>query len=165
MDDLLRVLIFAGIFFFLSALGSGKRKKPPQQRPQPGPRRPELSGRALEPAQRRRPERAATSAPPAAEPESLTGALFAILRGEVPAPPQAQERGEVFLDGPEAVSLETLEPAGEASHQRFHDEYVAHPATFEVERTRRARRLRVTAKTAREAIVWTAILSKPKGLQ
>jgi hypothetical protein len=165
MDGLLEVLVVAGVFFLLSALGGGKRKQ--QARPRPDARRPQVPARPRPqtPAPRGRTDR--VPGPPAArgEPASLTDALFAILRGEVPETAAPPPRGEFIPEGPEAVSLETLEPAGEASHERFEAKYVDHPATFEVQGARRVRRLHVTPRAARDAVVWTAILSKPKGLQ
>lgn len=63
----------------------------------------------------------------------------------------------------EAISLETLEPAGGASHERFHERYIR--ALPEVRR--RARHplvLAVDDRTAvRKAIVWAEILGPPKG--
>jgi len=164
MDGLLEVLVVAGVFFLLSALG-GKRK--PQTRPGPDARRPQVPARPR--PQMPAPRRAAGRAPgpPAArgEPATLTEALFAVLRGEVPETAPPPPRGEFIPEGPEAVSLETLEPAGEASHARFEAKYVDHPSTFEVHGKRRACRVHLTPKTAREAVVWTAIFSPPKGLQ
>lgn len=80
--------------------------------------------------------------------------------------PIEQERPEEVVEGPEAISLETLEAAGEASHVRFHEKYFGaspsgEPAGGASPVPRRARR--VSPRTAREAVIWTAIFGRPKG--
>jgi hypothetical protein len=62
----------------------------------------------------------------------------------------------------EARSLETLTPLGEASHRRFHEQYIE--PDLAPQPVRRSR-YRLTPKTAREAVVWTAIFSPPKGYE
>jgi hypothetical protein len=111
--------------------------------------------------------------PPAArqQPETLADLLRDVLKGElpdvtrVPEPePEPYEFGtpepEVLTE--EAASLETLEPMGEPSHRAFHERYIDEPA----ESVPRARhRYRLTPTTAREAVIWTAIFSHPKGME
>ncbi|MEX0690600.1 MAG: hypothetical protein WD934_10730 [Gemmatimonadales bacterium] len=60
----------------------------------------------------------------------------------------------------EVVSLETLEPAGEASHVRFHEKYSS-PLTLPVSGARRPIR---PPGGVRSAIVWSEILGPPKSL-
>ncbi|HWP36990.1 MAG TPA: hypothetical protein VNL18_05485, partial [Gemmatimonadales bacterium] len=60
----------------------------------------------------------------------------------------------------EAYSLETLEPAGGASHKAFHAKYMERPAEAspaaqpEVPPVRRTRRLALDARSARQAMLW-----------
>jgi hypothetical protein len=67
----------------------------------------------------------------------------------------------------EAYSLETLEPAGEASHREFHRKYdapapsAASPAAPGTPQ----RRLTLDVRSARQAMVWREILGPPKGME
>ena len=60
----------------------------------------------------------------------------------------------------EVVSLETLEPAGGASHVRFHDKYIS-PLVLPVSVSRPPMR---PPGGVRSAIVWSEILGPPKSL-
>ncbi|MDH3290020.1 MAG: hypothetical protein OEO20_12785 [Gemmatimonadota bacterium] len=178
MEDLVQFAIFVG-FILIWLLGTGKKKKTqrPQQRPQqksPQVRaQPRPTAAAGAPTTR---SRVPTQRPPPTaqrQPETLADLLRDVLKGElpdvtrVPEPePEPYEFGapeaEVFTE--EAASLETLEATGEASHKTFHERYpdvpVADPSA------RRARHLyRLTPKTARDAMIWTAIFSQPKGME
>jgi hypothetical protein len=102
---------------------------------------------------------------PAQRQEGLE-AILDLLRGESPSPPKP----EPVTDAPqsaaeiddEARPLETLTPLGEASHRRFHEKYIEPDLTHTpVKRSR----YRLTPKTARDAVVWTAIFSPPKGYE
>lgn len=65
----------------------------------------------------------------------------------------------------EAYSLETLEPAGEASHEAFHRTYDSpSPAKSPAVRAPRRRRLTLDVRSARQAMLWTEILGPPKGM-
>lgn len=167
-EDLVQLLILggAGLAWLLS---SGKTKKPPQE---PRPRRP-----APRLAPRRQPA------------DTMAQEIYRILSGEV----EQREREESLeiregdegsleiireeaapsrasleeIHEAEAYSLETLEPAGEESHQRFHKKYAtpAQPAqpAASAEPVKRLR-LTVNARSLREAMLWREILGPPKGL-
>ncbi len=62
----------------------------------------------------------------------------------------------------EAVSLETLEAAGTTSHERFHEKYMDQEP--EPKPTSIRHRYGLTPRTAREAVIWATIFSKPKGM-
>lgn len=171
-DDLVQLLILggAGLAWLLS---SGKAKKPP---PEPRPRRPATV--VVRPAVPKR--------QPA---DTMAQEIYRILSGEAEqrereASLEIQETDEGSLEiireeaapsrrtleeihEAEAYSLETLEPAGEESHKRFHVKYAtpaqpAQPATS-AEPARRPR-LTVNARSLREAMLWREILGPPKGL-
>jgi hypothetical protein len=179
VEDLVQFALFVG-FILIWLLGTGKKKK--TQRPQQGPqqKRPQVRAQPRPTASAGAPTTrsrvpAPQPPPPAArrQPETLADLLRDALKGElpdvtrVPEPePEPYEFGapaaEVFTE--EAASLETLEATGEASHKTFHERYpdvpVADPSA------RRARHLyRLTPKTARDAMIWTAIFSQPKGME
>ncbi len=153
MEDLVTLLIFAGVFIFSLIAGGKKKKRAQGQRPPARPR-PQVAVRpSPEPTQ-------------SGEPQELVEGLLDLLRGRIPtemrvepgpAPPPVEVDDE-------AVSLEVMVPDREQEHQEFHDKYVATsvPATV----TPRPRsRYRLTPKTAREAVVWTAIFTRPKGME
>ena len=160
-DDLVQLLILAGVALAW-LLGGGKSKKrpaPPPQRYQPRPRvvvRPQPQER-----------------PPA---DSMADEIYRILSGEVEqrerdegievmreeAAPQRETVEEVHEV--EAYSLETLEAAGEASHRRFREKYVAPMAAVDQPPERKRRpRLSTSPRTLREAVLWREILGPPKG--
>jgi hypothetical protein len=180
VEDLVQFALFLG-FILIWLLGTGKKKKTqrPQQRPQQ--KRPQVqTQRRPDPSSARAPttprSRAPAQQPPSAtrqQPETLADLLRDVLKGElpdatrVPEPepePEPYEFGapepEVFTE--EAASLETLEPTGEPSHRVFHERYVDVPA---VSAPRARHRYRLTPTTAREAVIWTAIFSHPKGME
>jgi hypothetical protein len=153
MEDLVQVLVILAIILFSILSGAGKKKRaqarPPVGRPQPRPAVPQA-----------RPVEAASAGD--GQTEVMEG-LLDLLRGRVPLevpaplpepPPPADE---------EAVSLEDLEPDMAASHQAFQDKYVT-PAQPPPTVPRRVSRYRLTPKTARDAIVWSEIFGKPKGM-
>jgi hypothetical protein len=182
VEDLVQFALFVG-FILIWLLGTGKKKK--TQRPQQGPqqrpqqKRPQVRAQprptASAGAPTTRARVPAQQPPPAArrQPETLTDLLRDVLQGElpdvtrVPEPePEPYEFGapeaEVFTE--EAASLETLEPTGETSHRTFHERYIDVPVADTS--ARRARhRYRLTPKTARDAVIWTAIFSQPKGME
>lgn len=78
--------------------------------------------------------------------------------------PERDMLGQVIETRPveRAVSLETLEAAGEASHERFHEKYIRPDAGVPHVRIRH---LHLTPRTARDAIVWMEVLGTPKGMR
>lgn len=101
--------------------------------------------------------------------------LYRILTGgepggpvvlEEPPPPQVEPPIEAEplerIPEVEARSLETLEPAGEPSHERFHELYLGQPQP--ARRQVRRLRLKLTPANAREAMLWREVLGPPKGL-
>ena len=167
MADLFELLIFLGVVF-LSLLASGKRKKKPgaQARP-PTARRPEA--RASTPASRPPQPAAERPAVETASRQAGVEDLLDILRGRLPMPepatrPTPQPVPEDIDD--EAVSLEDVNFDRATAHRDFHDKYVADSSPI-TERPRQEPRhkYRLTPRTAREAVVWTAIFTRPKGME
>jgi hypothetical protein len=73
-------------------------------------------------------------------------------------------REEISLEEfPEVASLETLEPAGGASHVRFHEKYVT-GGEGRVPQATKPRKVIRPPGTLREAVVWSEILGQPKGM-
>lgn len=76
--------------------------------------------------------------------------------------PQRTPLEEIFEA--EARSLETLEAAGEASHQRFHQRYrQAQPSPQA--RKMRALGVQLRPETLRQGFLWQVVLGRPKGLE
>lgn len=166
MEDVIQLVIFAILVLFAVLFGDKKKKRPPpQQRPperRPRPvarleRRPAhhdartIAEEILEQLKRER-EALEVEGEPAGGPLHTDEAysLETLERPiEVRELPPDRER-----------SLETLEAAGEASHVRFHERYVA-DAVAEPAPARR--RLALNPRTARQAVVWMAVLGRPKG--
>jgi hypothetical protein len=136
--DYFEVLIALAVLLF-GALSGGRKKKPPLRRaPSPPPQR-----------------TSSPSRPPATTAERVADEL----RRRIEAARGHAEMSQVFTH--EAQSLETPEPAGEASHQRFHDRYI----TALPEIVPRVTTSRVPAAGLRQAIVWSEILGPPKALR
>ena len=181
MDNILSLVIFAVIFLLAAAF---KKKKPgaagtrPAQpravRPQP--RAAASTRRAPAPA----PEQAAAGRA-WGEPQGGGGMqeIFELLRAqyveegeetggdgegeevtEAEAPSSSWSQG--LSETPE--SLETLEPAGGASHEQFHERYIddtlSRPATVRPQPSFHRKPI-----SMRQAIVWREILGPPKGLE
>jgi hypothetical protein len=100
--------------------------------------------------------------------------LLAVLQGRVPEPatpreepppPEPEQREAVSLDDfrREQRTLETLEPAGGASHVEFHERYLSDEP--EAVQRRPSRFRRVSPRSAREAIIWKTIFETPKGME
>ena len=182
MDDLFTMVLF-GIFILFGLLSAARKKKSPPG-PSPGrprrprtvaPPRPRVPRSPTGPVARtgaQRPRTAPPTPPTPARPgpestgRGLAEELFDLLRGQV----EQIEDKPVIVEPPEPVaearSLETLEPEGRASHQRFHDLYVDEtptppPGRVEV---RRRFRLGTSRQRLRDAIVMNEILGPPKGL-
>lgn len=163
MDELVSLLIFAGVFIF--SLLAGGKKKAQGKRPPARPRPRATVKQTPRPAQ----PVAAASPPgqpkPAGEPQEMVEGLLDLLRGRIPIEVRAPEAATEPLPriDDEARSLEEP-PDREREHREFHDKYVERsvPATVT---PRPQSRYRLTPKTAREAVVWTAIFTKPKGME
>lgn len=175
MDELVQFAVFVVfILFWLIGTGRKKSKRPPQppQRARPQVRaRPRAAPSAGAPTGRAPAPTRQAPPPPRRQPETLADLLRDVLQGElpdamrVPEPePEPYEFGapEAEVLPEEAASLETLEPTGEQSHRVFHERYVDVPA---VSAPRARHRYRLTPTTAREAVIWTAIFSHPKGME
>lgn len=182
-EDLVQLLILggAGLAWLLS---SGKAKKPPAE---PRPRRP--APRPARPVQRYEPPTTVVVRPavPKRQPaDTMAQEIYRILSGEVEQREreeslEIQEADEGSLEiireeaaprratleeihEAEAYSLETLEPAGEESHQRFHEKYATPAQPAQPAEPARRLRLTVNARSLREAMLWREILGPPKGL-
>lgn len=152
-------LLFVLAFLLIWVLGGGRRAR---QSPRPT-ERDRLGER---PRPRPRPD----ATVPASSHGTTAEELFRILTGEAaaPGPHEADwaEEGQPLeeVHEVEARSLETLEPAGERSHQRFREKYMTEPVAPDqpgdvaAPSTRRPSDLR-------RAIIWREILGPPKGLQ
>jgi hypothetical protein len=132
VEDLVQLLFFAALILF-GLLGSARKKKKGQQvqARRPPVRRP--------PVERRVPSgesgRAEASGPaPPPRKRSIAQELFDLLQERIeepPAGPQAPRRArEPVVVEQEPQSLETLEPAGGKSHERFHELYVSEAETI-----------------------------------
>ncbi len=160
MDNLFEIIIFASIFLLSllfgrrkkrTAPGTGTRAQSPRQaasraRPRPSPQRP-----------------ARDQVHPFAEPlgsRAIAEQILEQFRAVVEPPPPP----ESVVDD-EAQPVETLEPAGGASHERFHERYIDSTPTAPpaVTRSRRAPLL-LRPNTMRQAIIWREVLGPPKGL-
>ena len=141
LGDLLQAAV--AVVIVLMGLLGGKKKKPSGQQ-SPVARRPDR------PIPVRRPA-------PAAGGDRLL--LELERRLEAARLPEANSLEDVSRA--EAESVETLEPAGGASHDRFHERYLR--PLDEI------RRVEVHATLApggiRAAVVWSEILGPPKGLR
>jgi hypothetical protein len=189
LDSLMQLLVIlgAGLYWLLG----GARKGQSGSRPPPGPRPRARTGAGRGPRRagaggirtptgiererwqgqvRRQPE------PAAPRREGTLEDLYRILTGEplggpppeeVPAaedvrPPEIEAAPLEQIPEVEARSLETLEAAGEASHKRFHQQYIAVPEV--PRRSARRARLRLRPASALEGILWREVLGPPKGL-
>jgi hypothetical protein len=184
VDELIQLLLFAAIILF--GIFGRKKKKPQQaQRPRPRPQQPRPRPRTEMPArpsaisEAGAPGATATRTP--AKPRGLAEELFHMLQQQMEAPqrvePPKPER--VPLPEPvvveEAESLETLEPAGEASHRRFHDLYMDQPPSADLtqepvdkpyeEPAARRKRLELTRQKLQHAFIMKEIIGPPKGME
>ncbi len=172
MEELIQI-VFVALFVLFGLLGGGRKKRKrrsgrdveagsatgtaiPKQRPETRPQRP---------VQRRRDEFAPTV--PHKVGGDVVDEIFDLLRIQVPETPPSPVEPESLTDD-EAQSLETLEPAGGASHDRFHSLYMeAPPLTVQTTpRVSPRRRLGLTGrKRLRDAIILTEVLGVPKALR
>ncbi len=180
MDDLFTMVLF-GVFILFGLLSAARKKKRPPG-PSPGrprrprtvaPPRPRVPRSPAGPVARTGAQRPRTAPPTLARPRpetpgrGLAEELFDLLRGQVE---QRVEDKPVIVEPPEPVaearSLETLEPEGRASHERFHDLYVDETPTPPPGRVEVRRRFRIgiSHRRLRDAIVMNAVLGPPKGL-
>ncbi len=167
MEDLVSLLLFAAIFIF-TLMKSSKKKvqgQRPVRRPVQRPARREAPVAARpRPAV---PDAGGTRAPEAgAAPGEIVEGLLDLLRGRIPLelePQRAKVAPQPVMDD-EARSLESTEPDRDREHQEFHETVEATSVPAAVTPRRRSR-YRLTPKTARDAVVWTAIFTKPKGLE
>lgn len=163
MEDLVQ---FGVLIFFLVVWLLGGNKKRKQRPPTPRPPVPRPRPQGAPPVERSRP--VAAPAPRAQrQPESLAEILD-LLRGEqLPPEPERYplpEEPEAAETTPEELRpLESTDALDAATHEEFHERFVDAEG-FGVSPSR-ARRYRLTPKTARDAMVWTAIFSRPKGLE
>ena len=166
MEDLIQVLFFLLIVIFGLIGGSKKKKQAPAPRSRTAERASAEGARARAASGARSRPVPARRAPETRE--ELEASLYDLLRGRGPEPPVREPPARELPEAPaeeEARSLETLTPAGEASHRRFHERYIDVPvAAPEARRRIRIIPSRVDAPTLREAMVWHEILGRPKGL-
>jgi hypothetical protein len=191
VEDLIQLLFFAALIMF-ALLGRKKKKPPLQQKPRPPRVQPRpRPQREVSDAARVEPQRA--SSEPAKQ-KSLAEELFKMLQGQVegvePEPTPPAPEPVVFAE--EAQSLETLEPAGTTSHQRFHDLYIEelpsepepqphvepyreelpseperqpHVAPYRDQAAARKEQFEFTRKKLQRAFILKEVLGPPKGLE
>ena len=168
MGDFVELIIFLAIVFFSLLAGGSKKKRQARggarSRPQPLPQREERVQRNAAPGGVS--SREARAKPPARH--NLAQQIFDMLSEQLPDAVDQRTREPdpaeaVTLDqvDVEARSLETLEPAGDVSHERFHERYVDDSQPARVLR----RKGRISPANAREAVIWKAIFSPPKGME
>jgi hypothetical protein len=166
VEDLIQVAVIVAILL-VSLLGGGKKRKRAQAQ-----RQAQTRARPTPPPQSQRTTRprAQPAGKQQVEPQRQQGfeAILDLLRGELPSalepkpPPQDLSPAVAESVDDEARPVETLKPLDEESHAAFHERYVERGPEA---RPVRVKRYRLTPKTAREAVVWTAIFSPPKGYE
>jgi hypothetical protein len=167
VEDLVQ---FGVLIFFLVVWLLGGSKKRAQRAPGARPRSASREPRATAPPAREAPARPRAASPPPLtqpQPEGLT-AILALLRGEALPPEPARY---ALPDEPEAAEavpeelrpLESTDALDARTHESFHRQFV--DAEGFGAAPKRARQYRLTPKTARDAVVWTAIFARPKGLE
>jgi hypothetical protein len=167
MADLFELLIFLGVVF-LSLLASGKKKKKPGAQAQPqatGRAQARPTARTSRPLPQAAAQRTAADAPSR---QAGVEDLLDILRGRLPMPePAARATPQAVPEDidDEAVSLEDVDFDRATAHETFHDKYVEEPSPIVTSRRESRHKYRLTPRTAREAVVWTAIFTRPKGLE
>jgi hypothetical protein len=165
VDELFQVVIFVAILA-LGLLAGRKKKRHAAPRPPPprtAARRPTMpAGSPSATAVRtRRP------ASPPGRRKTLEETLLELLGQQLPEPvPPAELEGHATeaVPEPEARTLESVEMSSEARHARFHERYVAAvppPKAAEPPRLR----LSANPRSLREAVIWKAVLGRPKGLE
>ena len=174
MDELVQLIFFAAIIL-IGVLGRKRKKRPPVQKPiQP---RPTVRTERTMPTQSRSvPRREVAEAQSALvksaqmRPEKKRGVAEELLemlqkRLEVPQEPAVSQEPPAVESVPE--TLETLEPAGGRSHDRFHELYMNKESggrPYE-ERETRKQRLVLSRKNLQRAFIMKEILGPPKGLE
>jgi hypothetical protein len=185
VDDLLQLLFFAALILFALVGSARKKRRPPVQGPPPRVRRPQVETRESV-AGTSRVESA--GAPPRRQ-RGIAQELLELLQERVeieqptppapppppPPPPPRRPPREPVVFRDEAQSLETLEPAGGKSHERFHELYMhgekmakgrkpeAHEPYEDLEH--RMARLELSRHKLQQAFIMKEILSPPKGLE
>lgn len=181
--DWIELIIFAVVVLFGLLAGDKKKSRrqqlPPRHRTRPSPSATQTSTRPrpaqdprtiaeqiLERMQQAEAERRAP--PPQEAPLDPMHTSEAIsLETEAPETYERDRIGsEIFvreIDEERDLTMETLEEAGTASHQRFHDRYLTSIA--DVPSPVPVPRVRMTPRRAREAFVLMAVLGRPKGLE
>jgi hypothetical protein len=185
-----------------------RRARPSPQRPRhpgPGPTQPQVPPSRPVPQGGRPPPPARIEVK--APPQTIAEEVYRILSGELDVELERRREETLEAEGAgleaerveaverariedlrpveeitevEAYSLETLEPAGEASHREFHRKYgvvpAPGPAPAPAARTAPAarapgpplvtrQRLALDVKSARQAMLWREILGPPKSLE
>jgi hypothetical protein len=176
-------LIILAALIFLSSLFGRKKKKPGGRAPQtpraPRPR-PEVAAATREASAREQPHHVVPTDRPKLEPRKQAGSFrefFELLQQQA----EAATRGEPLVleqvpdaspPPPEPVrrelppppALETLEGAGEESHERFHDQYIR-PLDAPSRKLSPRFILPRNPVSLKRAVIWSEILGRPKGME
>ncbi len=165
MGDLFEIIIFVSIFLLSLMFGRKKKRAASGTRTRVQSPRQAVSRARPRPSPRPLPRRPAPDqVHPFAEPlgsRAIAEQILEQFRAAIEPPPPPESVAD-----DEAQSVETLEPAGRASHERFHERYVdstpsAPPAVTKPRRSP----LVLRPSTMRQAIIWREVLGPPKGLE
>ncbi len=174
MDELVQLIFFAAIILF-GVLARKRKKRPPLQKPiQP---RPTVRTERTVPTQSRSvPRRDVAEAQSALvrsaqqRPEKKRGIaeeLLEMLQQRIEVPEQPSPPPEPLTVESTPDPLETLEPAGRASYERFHERYVDKESGDRPyqEREARGQRLELSRKKLHQAFIMKEVLGPPKGIE
>jgi hypothetical protein len=169
VEELVQLIFFAAIILF--SIVARKKKRPAAQKPaRPRPRA-QIERDEPQPVQRQRAEAQSVLVKSKEErPEAKRGIAEELLemlqqRIEVPEQQQTPTVPQPVEAAPE--SLETLEPAGGESHERFHERYIDEPQVERPyqEHEERKQRLELSRKKLQEAFILKEIIGPPKGIE
>ncbi len=164
MGDFFEIIIFVSIFVLSLLFGRRKKRTASGTRTRvQSPRQPASRARPR-PTPRPLPRRPAPDqVHPFAEPlgsRAIAEQILEQFRAVIEPPPPP----ESVVDD-EAQSVETLEPAGGVSHERFHERYIDSTPTAPPAVTKPRRSpLVLRPNTLRQAIIWREVLGPPKGM-
>jgi hypothetical protein len=165
MEELVQLIIFAIVVLLSTAFGRTKKPargaKPPMRRPPVGP--PPVAQRPSQPAPKK--------------PESFRE-FFELLQQqaeavmqeeptavvEEPPPIRVARPPVVRTPRPEPKTVETLVPAGGASHEKFHKEFIR-PLELPKRRVPPHFVLPLDPVSLKRAVIWSEILGSPKGME
>ncbi len=164
MGDLFEIIIFVSIFLLSLLFGRKKKRAASGTRARVQSPRQAASRARPRPSPRPLPRRPAPDqVHPFAEPlgsRAIAEQILEQFRAAIEPPPPPESVAD-----DEAQSVETLEPAGRASHERFHERYIdSTPSAPPTVTKPRRSPLVLRPSTMRQAIIWREVLGPPKGM-